>query len=775
MRQMISLIMSFLLSCIPLSISAMSSPPPLPIESIYIERAAFTGDTVSVSGHVNSPQSAITQVTVNGQSTRLVNNHFETSLPSTDPTVNIIAINAAGSTKELTETLGDPITVHIARAIRDGDIVKVSGYVTSETSPITSLTIAGQVFELTDNRFNAEVPAAELISVSARNTSNGRDALTLNFSDEAPEHGIILKIRDSGFTGTANLIEGLLEDGKDDIASLVNGIATGINIDTSVFKLAFTEVATTISDKTQLKLAPNESANKLDLGIDAHINEIRIQAGLDTQICLIWCTKPFIIPVDMSLRDVVIDGSLFISPSEANQNTKKKIVDLDADLAVSVGSNHLYLFNSTSRSFLIGEIINLIVESQVNNIISGLIQNEVGNLLNVIPTKIPALLVDNDNGVSELIDDIGILPIFKMLVRGIGATIGVSDALSTSHEAIISLDANLITETADSRVKFGYVTRQLPHSDAGLAAIKPNLLHPAIGMLVIDSDVLNKTFSALNQASLMDFTLPLLDVNTIIEDNALSGISEQLLDKTLTLRVYSRNGTPYFAAPKNPEDIIALELNDYVLELQVDDEVLLTINLNMIANANVGITENTFTFSSLRTTHNILSVTLKGETIDAFDIELLVDTLSFIVAEKVLGLMSVLPLPTLPGEILLSTNTWRVSPTSADIALSLHFEKLLPETDATAEDVLFPDMVNGEANGDDVAGVDGIEDSDNNEMDAGSSTGVDIELPQVLIDILRAIGGIFTQIGGEPLDAHAPTEGIDIGHPNTYQPHIPAI
>ncbi len=761
----------------------MSSPPAHPIESIHIERAAFTNNTVSISGTANSPRSLITQVTVNGQSTRLVNNHFEASLPSADPTVTIIATNAAGSTKELTETLGSPVTVHIARAIRDGDIVKVSGFVTSDASPITNLTIAGQTFELTDNRFNAEVPATTLVKITARNASNGRDALTLNFSDDAPEHGIALKIRDSGFSGTATLIEGLLENAKEDIASLVSGIATGITIDTSVIKLAFTDVSTSVSDNIQLNLVPNESDNKLDLGIEAQISEIRIQAGLDTQICLIWCTKPFIIPIDMSLGDVIVAGSLFISPSDADENTKKKFVDLDAELSASVGSNHLYLFNATSRSFLIGEIVKLVVESQVNGVISNLIQNDVANILNVIPTKIPALLVDNDNGVSELIDGIGILPIFKMLVRGIGATVGISDALSTSQEAIIVLDANLITETADSRVKFGYLTRQLPRSDADLIAIQPNQPQPAIGTLVIDSDVLNKTFSALNQASLMDFTLPLLDINTIIEHNALNGISEQLLDKTLTLRVYSRNGTPYFATPKNSEDIIALELNDYVLELSVDDEPLLAINLNMVANANVGITDNTFTFSSLRTSHNILGVTLQGEPIDEFDMGLLVDTLSFIAAEKVLGLMSVLPLPTLPGETLLSVNTWRVNSDSADIALSLHFERLRPEANAAAEDLLASndsDSENTETHGNN--GIDSSEmddpEIDDPEIGSGNSdtgTGVDIQLPQVLVDILRSIGSIFTQIGDNPQDEHAPTEGIDIGHPNTNQPHIPAI
>jgi len=742
-----------------------------PVQAIRIERSMYDGTHATISGTVDTPNSPLSSVTVNGLSIPIYKNSFSGVVPQGSNNAKIRARNSAGGMQEVDLTLGSPIAVHIGRAVKDGTTLKLSGYVASPGSAVTSLSIQGTTVTLgADNYFKSEIPvAAELSSakIIALNANGAKDTLSVDFSEQAPVHGLTLKLRESGLQQVGDILKPVIDQLVPSLsgtlqAALNNlGGNAGDAFANGSYDIHSTSIA--ITSNSTIKLSPAAHAEKAGIKTAVGLEKIALRTTVFAKGCVFWVVCPSIsVPVVADLNQLGLNGNIYLGKGIAEPADNATFADVDAQLGLSLDNIGLPEVTPVLRP-LVEWAVNLIakpiLQKEVGGLLGGLVKTEVNKLINSkVPTKIPALLVDNDNGVSKTLENLGILPLFKILVRGIGATIGVSDTFSTAQESTLAIDANFITNSVDRLIKFGYVKRDLPSSQDFLKSIQPTTSSPFDAVLIVDADMLNKTTSVLNQASLMDFTIPSIDIDKLAPNAA-----DIIKSSNIQMRVYSNNGSPYFGVPKSDGDLLALDLTDYMLELRVDEKVLLEVNLDVHANASMSIKDNRFSIPLLAVSTKVRSAKLAGQTIDVADagLQSLIDSMGKLASAKMLQVIEVLPLPTIPGNKIISLDTWRVGRSSADIALAIRLQDT-------------PVVATSGSSSTATASSSTTSSTTSSAATTGAGAVAGVNIPTGLSSVLNGIGSIFTVIGGQPLD-QLPDQVYDVVDPNANKPHVPAI
>ena len=755
---------------------AASSPPPAgqpeyqaieykPVEGIEFERTSYANGKALISGRVQTPESTLSSVTVNGVSIPVYENRFSGIVLQGSNNALVRARNESGGVAETSIQLGSPVSVHIGRAVKDGNLAKISGYVTSHSSELSQLTVDGEVIPVdAQGYFDSEILIAEddfSVVITAENINGGKDYLTVDFSENAPVHGITLKLRESALQQVGEILEPVIDDLIPGLAGTLEttldnlGGNGGDDFANGSYDIHSTSVSLISNSSIQLSPAPHD--NKAGIHANIGLEQLAVSTTVYAKGCVFWVICPSVtIPVTAHINNPGVNGNLYVGKGIAEPADDAVFAKLDANLNLTIGN--IAVPSAGALSGLVEWVVNLIakpiIETEVSKLVGNLITTEVDKILvNTVPTKIPALLVDNDNGVSETLENIGILPLFKILVRGIGATIGVSDTFSTAQESTLAIDANLISNSVDRLVKFGYVKRDLPSSQTFLNSVQPTSGSPFDAVLIVDADMLNKTASVFNQASLMDFTIPAIDIDQL-SPNA----PELIRSSDIQMRVYSKNGSPYFGVPANDGDLLSLSMTDYMLELKVDGQVLLETHVDVTANADLKIRDNRFSIPLLNVNTHIRGAKLAGRDIALQDagVNSLINSMSQLASAKVLKVMEILPLPVIPGNKIISIDTWRVGRSSADIALAVRLE----------------DAATNSTTNTSVAINEGSSESTASESSAPAPGGISI--PSELTDIINGIGGIFTVIGDEPLD-QLPDQQYDVVDPNANKPQVPAI
>jgi len=766
-------------------VMAMSSMPPAvtyPID-ILIDRAMLKDGVARIAGRIDSGESPVIFVLVNDHYADVSEGRFEIALPVLPGSTEVVvyAENESGGKDRLAVALGAPIEIHIDRSVWDGGVARIRGFIDSPDSLVESVTVNQQPAFFDENSFELDLFLEEdeqLVEVVSINTSGGKDTLWINFSPAAPKRGLTLKIQESGLNHLEPLVGDVVDSQRDTIKNAIKDILHDRNFDVglAIFKMQIRDV--TVSDNASVKLAPRATDFGMLVNADILIHQIEVLADVNVQLCWWWlerrCEGVGNIPIDMAGERVRLDTDINVGPGIKEPREDATLLTFDSSITSSIDHVDLRVFSVPMGNLLLDLIVNeailpVLADGELNKAIDG----AVAGLLNVVPTYIPPLMADTDNMISEEVDEgIGLLPLLKGFARGLGIQFNVGETLSTDQQAIVPLDAGFYTGTADNRVRFGYVTRGVPHSNAALVAVSPTEDRPFDGIMVISDAVLNSTLSAFTQGSLIDFTIPMNFENIAAE------IPTYLQAKDLKLRVKARDGAPYFSLPENIQDLIALRMNDFIIDFLVDGESLLRINLDMKVGSDLALKDNRLVFSTLRIEERIRSLALNGQPTpeeDAEGVSVLVNLMTNVAARTLLNMVGDLPVPMLPGGRALSFDVWRLSNNTADIGIAFNF--------VDAQTLAAEDNVNDNTSGLELLAstlmanpVADALDNDSTEPAAGSGDMMGDLFAQLqpIINALNAITSLMTHIGPEPLNA-LPPENVDRGRPNYNQPEVPAI